>query len=308
MSVEIARHGPAPDEPPDLVVTGSGRPAVAAAGRPTLLGSLVASELLTLFRRRRTQAILAVLAAVPVLIAIAVRLSTDPGEEGGGGGPALIDRVTQNGLFVGVTALIVSIPLFVPLAIGVVAGDTVAGEASLGTLRYLLLAPAGRTRLLVVKYLGAAAFCLAAPLTVVLAGAAIGAVLFDVGPVPLLSGDAVSVPESMVRALLVAAYVAVSMLGLTAVGLFVSTLTEIPVGAMAATVILAVTSQILDSLPQIAWLHPWLMSHYWLGLGDLLRTPIGWESFTDNALLQLGYIAVFGSLAWARLTTRDVLS
>lgn len=276
--------------------------------RRRVRGSLLASELLTLFRRRRTQAILGVLAAVPVLIAVAVKLSSDPGAEGGGGGPVLIDRVTQNGLFVGVTALVVSIPLFVPLAIGVIAGDTVAGEANLGTLRYLLLAPAGRTRLLVVKYLATAAFCLAAPLTVVLAGAAIGAVLFDVGAVPLLSGDAVGVPESMLRALLVAAYVAVSMLGLSAVGLFISTLTEIPVGAMAATVTLAVTSQILDGLPQLDWLHPWLLSHYWLSLGDLLRTPIGWGSFLDNALLQAGYLAVFGSLAWARLTTRDVLS
>jgi ABC-2 type transport system permease protein len=303
-----------PAETKAETVTGPRTETVVAGGPdrhlPSLRGSLVASELLTLFRRRRTQAILGVLAAVPILIAIAVRLSTDPGEGngGGGGGPALLDRVTQNGMFVGVSALVVSIPLFVPLAIGVVAGDTVAGEASLGTLRYLLLAPAGRTRLLVAKYLGAAAFCLAAPLTVVVAGAAIGAALFDVGPVPLLSGDAVSVPESMVRALLVAAYVAVSMLGLSAVGLFVSTLTEIPVGAMAATVTLAVTSQILDSLPQLEWLHPWLMSHYWLGLGDLLRTPIGWGSFADNALLQAGYVAVFGSLAWARLSTRDVLS
>jgi len=277
-----------------------------AGGRRSLLGSLLVSELVTLFRRRRTQAILGVLAAVPILIAVAVRLSS--GDGGGGGGPVLIDRITRNGLFVGVTALVVSIPLFVPLAIGVVAGDTIAGEANLGTLRYLLVAPAGRTRLLVVKYLGSAAFCLVAPLTVVLVGAGIGAALFPVGSVTLLSGDEVGVPESMLRALLVAGYVAVSMLGLSAVGLFVSTLTEIPVGAMAATVTLAVTSQILDSLEQTAWLHPYLMSHYWLGLADLLRTPIGWSSFADNAILQAGYVLVFGSLAWARFTTRDVLS
>ena len=220
----------------------------------------------------------------------------------------MLDRITENGLFVGITGLVVSIPLFVPLAIGVIAGDTIAGEANLGTLRYLLIAPAGRTRLLVVKYLGAAAFCVAAPLTVVLAGAAIGAALFDVGPVTLLSGDTVGVPESIVRALLVAGFVAVSMLGLSAVGLFISTLTEIPVGAMAATVTLAVASQILDSIPQVAWMHPWLMSHHWLDLGDLLRTPIAWDSFVANAQLQLGYVAVFGALAWARLTTRDVLS
>jgi len=296
-----AGAGPALDRPGS-----AGNDRGAGRARPGLRGSLAVSELLTLFRRRRTQAILGVLAGVPLLIAVAVKLSSDDGR--GGRGPALVDRLSQNGLFVGVTALVVSIPLFVPVAIGVVAGDTIAGEANLGTLRYLLVAPAGRTRLLVVKYLGAAAFCVVAPLTVVVVGAVIGAALFDVGPVPLLSGDTVSVPESIVRALLVAAYVAVSMLGLSAVGLFVSTLTEIPVGAMAATVTLAITSQILDALPQVEWLHPYLLSHHWLDLGDLLRTPIGWESFGANAVLQAGYVAVFGALAWARLTTRDVLS
>ncbi len=271
-------------------------------------GSLFASEVLTLFRRRRTQAILAVLAGVPLLIAAAVRLSSDNGGDGGAGGPAFIGRITQNGLFVGLTALVVSIPLFIPLAIGVVAGDTISGEANLGTLRYLLIAPAGRTRLLIVKYAATGVFCLAATLTVVVSGAAIGALLFPLQPVPLLSGDTVGVVEAFGRMLLVAGYVSVSMLGLSAIGLFVSTLTEIPVGAMAATVTLAVTSQILDGIPQLAWAHPWLFSHHWLGLGDLLRTPIEWNSFQDNAVLQLGYLAVFGALAWARFTTRDVLS
>jgi ABC-2 type transport system permease protein len=268
-------------------------------------GGLFGSELLTLFRRRRTMAILGVLAGVPVLIATAVKLSSEPRP---GEGPPLLDRVTQNGLFVGVTALIVSTPLFVPLAIGVVAGDTIAGEANLGTLRYLLVAPAGRTRLLLVKYAATAVFCLAATLTVVLAGAVVGGVLFGLRPVTLLSGDAVGVPESFVRALLVAGYVSVSMLGLSAIGLFVSTLTEIPVGAMAATVTLAVASQILDGIPQLEWLHPWLFSHHWLDVGDLLRTPVAWDSFVANGWLQGGYLAVFGALAWARLTTRDVLS
>lgn len=268
-------------------------------------GGLIGSELRTLFRRWRTLAILAVLAGVPVLLAIAVRLSSSPHP---GEGPPMLDRVTQNGLFVGVAALIMSIPLFVPLAIGVVAGDTLAGEANLGTLRYLLLAPAGRTRLLLVKYAGAAVFCLVATLTVIVSGAIVGAALFPVGPVTLLSGDTVGVGQAAVRALLVAGYVAVSMLGLSAIGLFVSSLTEIPVGAMAATVTLAITSQILDQIPQLDWLHPWLFTHHWLSLGDLLRVPIFWEVFGQNAILQAGYVAVFGALAWARFTGRDVLS
>jgi len=268
--------------------------------------ALLVSELSVLFRRRRTWAMLAALAAIPVLIALAVRLSSSA--PSAGEGPPFLDRVTQNGLFVGVTALVVSLPLFLPLTIGVVAGDTIAGEASLGTLRYLLVAPAGRVRLLLVKYAGAAAFCCAATLAVAATGALIGVALFPVGPVTLLSGDTIDVGQSVLRLLLVAAYLTVSLLGLSAIGLFISTLTEVPVGAMAATIVLSVAAQVLDSLTQLAWLHPWLFSHYWFDVGDLLRQPISWDSFGANALLQGGYLVVFGALAYGRFATKDVLS
>lgn len=279
---------------------------MAAVAGPRGAGmSLLLSEIAVLFRRRRTWALLLALAAIPVLIAVAVRVSSavPPGR-----GPAFLDRITQNGLFVAFTAMLVSVPLFLPLTVGVVAGDTIAGEANLGTLRYLLVAPAGRVRLLLVKYAGALAFCLAAPLTVALAGAAIGAALFPVGPVTLLSGDVIQPPEAVLRLLLISAYLAVSLAGLSAIGLFLSTLTVVPVGAMAATVVLSVVSQVLDQLPQLEWLHPWLFSHYWLGFGDLLRQPVLWDSFASNTLLQAGYVAVFGALAYGRFVTKDVLS
>ena len=141
--------------------------------------------------------------------------------------------------------MVVSVPLFLPLTVGVVAGDTIAGEAGQGTLRYLLVAPAGRIRLLIVKYAGAAVFVIVAPLVVALTGAGIGAALFPVGPVTLLSGDTIGTGEAMVRLLLIAAYLAVSLLGLSAIGLFISTLTDVPVGAMAATVVLSVVAQVL---------------------------------------------------------------
>ena len=266
------------------------------------------SEVRLLFGRRRTWALLAVLAAVPVLLGVALDLSSDGGGDGDGDGPPFLDRVTENGLFLAVVSLGVTVPFFLPLAVGVVAGDSVAGEAQLGTLRYLLAVPVGRTRLLVVKYLAAASFCLAATVLVAVVGVLTGLALFPVGDVTLLSGDVVGVGGAAWRVLLLAGYVMVSLLGLCAVGLFVSTLTEIPVGAMAATVVLAIASQILDSVPQLGWLHPWLFTHHWLGYADLLREPVVWGSTVDNAVLQSGYVLVFGALAWARFTTRDVTS
>ena len=271
-----------------------------------LRGSLMASELSVLFRRRRTWAMLFTVAMIPTLLAVAVKLSgsTVPAGEG----PPFLDRVSQNGLFVGFTAMILAIPLFLPLTIGVVAGDTIAGEANTGTLRYLLVAPINRARLLVVKFFGAAAFCLAATSILMLTGILIGVILFPVGPVTLLSGDVVSIPAALLRIFLVAIYVTISLLGLSAIGLFISTLTVIPVGAMAATVVVSTVFQILGALPQIAVIHPYLISYYWLGFADILRNPMDLGSMLSNTLLQLAYIAIFGSLAYSRFTTKDVLS
>ncbi len=289
---------------PDVSAAVEVRTAAADRGASGTL-QLLGNELSTQFRRWRTWAMLAALALIPILIGIAIRLlgGSDPGR-----GPAFIDQITNNGLFVGLAAMTVAIPLFLPLTVSVAAGDAIAGEASHGTLRYLLLAPAGRVRLLGVKYLGAAAFCVVGTLTVVVFGTLVGLVLFPIGPVTLLSGAQVPVGEGLVRLLAVAAYVAVSLLGLSAIGLFFSTLTTVPIGAMAATALLAVTAQIVGAIPQLEAVHPWLFTDRWLDFADLLRAPIVWDSFVGNAMLQGAYIVVFGAAAIARFVTKDVLS
>ena len=269
-------------------------------------GTLVRSELSVLFRRRRTWAMLATIACIPLFLAIAVKLSGStipPGE-----GPPFLDRVSQNGLFVGFTAMILAIPLFLPLTMGVVAGDTIAGEANTGTLRYLLVAPVSRARLLVVKFIVASAFALAATATLMITGILVGLALFPIGPVTLLSGDVISIPAALLRITLVAGYVTISLMGLAAVGLFISTLTVIPVGAMAATVVVSTVSQILATLPQLEVIHPFLLTYNWLGFADLLRAPMDFHSMGINALVQLAYIAIFGSAAYSRFTTKDILS
>lgn len=268
--------------------------------------TLLASELRVLFGRRRTWAMLATIACIPLFLAVAVQLSGStipPGE-----GPPFLDRVSQNGLFVGFTAMILATPLFLPLTMAVVSGDTIAGEANTGTLRYLLIAPVSRIRLLIVKFIGAAAFAIAATVTLMVTGILIGLILFPVGPVTLLSGDVISIPAALARIALVAAYVTISLMGLAAVGLFISTLTVIPVGAMAATVVLSTVSQILATLPQLQVIHPFLLTYNWLGFADLLRAPMDFTSMASNILLQLGYIVIFGSAAYSRFTTKDVLS
>ncbi|GAA2575656.1 ABC transporter permease [Streptomyces sp. NPDC006349] len=290
---------------------GPGPEAVRTPGPLWSLG-LLRSELVTTFRRWRTLALLAVLAAVPVLVGIAVRIETSdgssPGGGGGGQGPAFISQVSNNGLFLVFTALAATLPFFLPMAIGVVAGDAIAGEASAGTLRYLLVAPAGRSRLLLTKYATVIAFCLAATLVVAVSALAVGALLFPVGDLITISGTRISYTEGLGRALLIALVVAASLVGVAALGLFVSTLTGSGIAAMATTVGLLITVQILDQIPQLDALQPYFFSHYWLSFADVMREPVYWDDLVRNLGLQALYAAVFGSAAWARFTAKDITS
>lgn len=264
-----------------------------------------ASELRLMLGRRRNQAGLVVLTGPPILISIAVKTSSSrPGPDA----PDFFRSITENGLFVSLAALTIEIALFLPLAVSVVAGDSIAGEANLGTLRYLLTVPVARLRLLAVKLAAIAVGAFCATFVVVAAGLIMGLALFGGGSMTLLSGTQVGFGEGLFRVALAAAYLACGLTALGAVGLFVSTLTEQPIAAMVATVMLSTSSLILDSIPQVSWLHPYLLTHHWLDFGDLLRDPIAWNNIVAGLLLALGYLVVFFAAAWARFSGKDVTS
>jgi ABC-2 type transport system permease protein len=265
----------------------------------------LASELGLVLRRRRNQAGLLVLAGVPVLISIAVKLSS-PGP--GSDGPDFFGSITENGLFVALASLTIELGLFLPLAVAAVSGDSVAGEANIGTLRYLLTVPVGRTRLLAVKFAAISIFSVLATLLVTMTGIVMGLALFGGGSLTLLSGSQVGFGEGLLRVLAASAYLAVCFASLGAVGLFLSTLTEQPIGAMIAVLVFSTASFILDTIPQVAWLHPFLITHNWLAFGDLFRDPLGWGGIGHGLFVALAYAVVFWLAAWARFSTKDVTS
>ena len=266
---------------------------------------MLVADLKTLFLRRRSLVLLGVLAAIPALLALLVYINGGPSN---GQGPTFLDQVTHNGVFAALVGLNFCVPVFLPLTVAVVAGDSIAGEASLGTLRYLLVRPAGRTRLLAIKAVSVAVFCLAAAMAVALGGLIAGALLFPLGRVVTLSATTISLGAGVERTLLAAVIVGAQLFGLGAIGLFISTLADAPVGAMAATVGLTVLAAGLLLVSQVAFLHPWLFPQNWFQFGNLMRAPVLWSGIVKDLLLQLAYVAVFGAAAWARFTTKDVLA
>ncbi len=260
------------------------------------------SELRLIFGRRRNQAGLGILAVVPIIIAVAVKLSAPrPGR-----GPDFLDSVTSNGLFVALAALTVELGLFLPLAVGAIAGDSIAGEANIGTLRYLLTVPVHRTRLLAVKFAAITIFAMVATMWVSLVGSVVGLALFGGGEMTLLSGTQIGMGQAVLRVLMATVYLGLCFASLGAIGLFVSTLTEQPIGATIAVVIINVLSFILDAIPQLSWLHEWLPTHWWMSFGDVLRDPVAWGDLTRGLLTAAGYMLVFWLAAWARFSDKDV--
>jgi ABC-2 type transport system permease protein len=263
---------------------------------------LVASEIGMVLRRRRNQLMLLLLAAIPIIIGVAVKLTTN-GQAGG-----LIGNITDNGIFVAFTALVVVIPVFLPMAVSVVVGESIAGEAGSGTLRYLLVVPVSRTRLLVTKLIAVTVWCLLIVSVVVLAGLAIGFALFPAGQVTLFSGTQISLAAALGRLAIMVGYASLMMLAIAAIGLFISSLTEVPIAAMAAVLAAAIIMQVLVAVPQLHSIRPMLISGSFLSFADLLRDPLTLSGLRHGTLLALAYLVIFAALAWARFTTKDVSS
>jgi ABC-2 type transport system permease protein len=269
---------------------------------------LFGAELRLVFGRRRNLLLLAVTVVFPVVIGIALRVAAPHPQGGNGPGVAFFNQLAGNGVFLTFIALSTLLILVLPVVVAVVAGDSVAGEAGYGTLRYLLAVPAGRTRLLAVKFAAIVVFGLAATVIVSAVSLATGAVLFPVGPVTLLSGATVPLAEGLLRVLFVTLYVAAAMAALGAIGLAISTLTEHAIGAIATIAILVVTSEVVDQVPQLAAIGPYLPTHWWLSFDSILRAPVDTSTLLKGLLSFGVYAVLFGSFAWARFTSADVTS
>ncbi|WP_248959174.1 ABC transporter permease [Sphaerisporangium perillae] len=285
----------------ERLVSATGVPVRPSAPRAAV--RLLASELGLTFRKPRNIAMLIVLACVPVLLGVVLRVVG-----GDNDAPSLITQVAGNGLMLTFAAMTLLVELLLPLAVAVVAGDAIAGEAGGGTLRYLLTAPAGRTRLLAVKFANVSVFALVACSVVAAAALITGFALFPVGPVTLLSGSTISIADGLLRILIVTGYAAAGMAALGAVGLAVSTLTEVPIGAVAATVVGVVFSHVLSVIPQLEPVRPYLLTSWWSSFDGALRDPVATDVMTQGLLVFAAYTVICGSLAWARFSSRDITS
>lgn len=270
---------------------------------------MIRVELVKLLRRPRTWVTIALLNALPTLVAVLLAV-TDLGPQPGEG-PAFLSVVLSDGTLFPLAALGIVLPLLMPVAVALHAGEAVAGEAVTGTLRYILVRPVGRTRLLVAKLVSILVFVLLSVVVVAVVAYVVGILLLgdaSGGSVTAVSGSQLTPTDLFLRTVLSVVYVALSMLGVAALALFLSTLSDSPLGAAMGALAFLIASTLLLTLDAAEALHPYLPTRYWLAFVDLFRDPILWRDLVRGVLLQGAFVLVFLAAAWANFTTKDVTS
>jgi len=216
---------------------------------------VIAVELRKLLLRPRTWISVLMLCLLPTVVAVFLAVTgigPRPGQ-----GPTFLAAVLSNGQLYPAAALGIVLPIFLPIAVSVVAGESIAGEASTGTLRYLVARPVGRTRILVAKLVAVTVFTLLAVVAVAGTGYVSGVTLLGANELAAtttttVSGTPLDSRQLTVRTVLMVLYIGLSMLGVAAVSMFLSTLTDSPLAAALGGLGVLVGSTVLVGL-DAAW-------------------------------------------------------
>jgi ABC-2 type transport system permease protein len=260
--------------------------------------------------RRRTQFALGFMVLLPLIILVAFQLNSDDNDNNGRQGQfsGLVRLATAGGVNFALFTVFVSASFLLIVVVALFCGDTIASEASWGSLRYLLAIPVPRGRLLGVKLSVALTYCGLA--LAALLGTALAAGTLRYGWHPLRSSISGDIPagEALLRLLGIVGYLAVSYLVVAGLAFLLSVSTDAPLGAVGGAVLLQILSSILDQITALGAIRSFLPTHFndaWLGL---LSNPMQLDNLTRGCVSALAYAVVFFGLAWWRFQRKDVVS
>jgi ABC-2 type transport system permease protein len=260
--------------------------------------------------RRRNKVTLGFMIVLPLIVLIAFAFGNGNGRDNNDRGQfaALATIATSGGLNFALFTLLVSASFLLIVVVALFCGDTVASEASWGSLRYLLAIPVPRARLLGSKLL--VALTLSGIALMLLTGTALAAGTLRYGWHPLQSNvsDSIAPGAAFWRLIGIVAYLAISLLIVAGLAFLLSVSTDAPLGAVGGAVLLQILSSILDQITALGSIRDYLPTHYadaWLGL---LSTPIQTTDMVKGAIVSLTYATIFFSAAFWRFNRKDVVS
>jgi len=226
----------------------------------------------------------------------------------------LISGNVLNGWFV--TAFIMNtLHIHIPFLISLVAGDMVSGEATSGTIRFLLIRPPSRSRIIVAKYLTALFYTAGIVLFFAVLSILLGLILFGPGDLVVHhygKFGIVIIPEAQIPFRMLLAFCAAiwSMTVVASLAFLFSTLAENSIGPIIGTMAVVIIFLVFSNLPLDFFrnLSPYLFTHYMNLWQRFLDQPIPWDSILRSAVI-LGVHNIFlFSMALVIYRRKDIKS
>lgn len=268
-------------------------------------------EFVRQLRRRRTLIAFAVGIVLPLIVVAAVKLGPSSSGNGGGFGGGDLDLVglaTAGAWNFSLTMLFFGAGFLLTIIAAMFLGDSVASEASWSTLRYLLAAPVPRRRLLRTKAIVGLLLTAITLIILVSASWLIGALAFGASPLTSPLGASFDVTTSWTRLAIVAGYIFIVLLIPAGLAFLMSVLTDVPLGAVGAAVVIIIVLNILDAIEALGSIRQFLPGEYanaWVGA---LGTSVDWETMAKGTAYSLVLFGIFILIATLRFDRKDITS
>jgi len=261
---------------------------------------LLKIELFKIFKRPRTYISFGTITAITFVIQLA--MLTD--------GKAFVNFALQgineqfeiqgnilNGYLV-TYIILQSLLVHIPLLVALVAGDALAGEANLGTLRLLLTKPISRPKLVMVKFLSSVIYTFILITWLAVVALAFSLLLFGKGDMINLKSDSIILilqDDIMWRYLASFAFAALAMTTIAAMSLFLSAFADNAIGPIMTTMGIVVVLTILSNLalPLFSLIKPYLFTSHMIGWKGFFDNPVPLKSILTSAGVLLLYTVGF---------------
>ncbi|RYZ28204.1 MAG: ABC transporter permease [Chitinophagaceae bacterium] len=223
-----------------------------------------------------------------------------------------IEGKKLNGYFV-FYLILHTLLVHVPLLICLVAGDVVAGEANMGTLRLLVTKPVSRTTLMLSKFWASAIYTLMLLTFMAVMGLLGSVALFGISDLMVQKSDMfILLDRSDVLWRYVAAYgfAALSMITVAALAFLFSVFADNSIGPIIAAMSVVIVMTILTTMdiPIFNVLKPFLFTNHMLNWKGFFDNPVDLREVLKSASVLLLHIVLFVSLAVYFFRKKDVLS
>jgi ABC-2 type transport system permease protein len=223
-----------------------------------------------------------------------------------------IEGKKLNGYFV-FYLILHTLLVHIPLLICLVAGDVVAGEANMGTLRLLVTKPVSRTQIMLSKFFASSIYTLGLLTFMAVMGLLGSVALFGVSDLMVQKSDQfILLNSNDVLWRYVAAYgfAALSMITVASIAFLFSVFADNSIGPIvgAMSVVIVMTILTTMDIPIFNVLKPYLFTNHMLNWKGFFDNPVDYREVAKSASILLLHIVLFVSAAVYFFRKKDILS